>query len=75
MENNPQRDLSPAQIGNAIRAIRAETCPACGVAKPSRETFCAGCTERLPLDVRVRLTDRDHYLATFSEAVAHLDSE
>ena len=65
--------MTPNEIGNAIRAFRSPTCPACGAEKELRtDPFCDGCLSRLPADLLERVTDRDTYLEAFNPALEYL---
>ena len=67
--------MTPKEIGNAIRAFRSPTCPACGETKELRnDPFCDHCLSLLPADLLERATDRDTYLEAFTPALEFLRS-
>jgi hypothetical protein len=67
--------MTPNQIGDAIRAFRSKTCPACGSLKEiASNPFCDDCLSRLPADLLEIVTDRDTYLDGFTPALEYLSS-
>jgi hypothetical protein len=67
--------MTTDEIGNAIRAFRSPTCPACGGLKELRaDPFCDDCLARLPSDLLERVTDRGTYLEGFTPAFEYLRS-
>jgi len=67
--------MTPNEIGNAIRAFRSPTCPACGDPKELRtDPFCDSCLSLLPAGLLERVTDRETYLEGFTPAVEFLRS-
>lgn len=68
-----KNELLSAQIGAAIRAYRAESCPACDGQKSRIENwFCDRCALRLPLSFRDVLDDRSRFMELFHPAMDHL---
>ena len=65
--------MNSNQIGDAIRAYRSDTCPACAAEKliPA-DPFCLDCLERLPAGLLESVTDRETFLEAFGPAMAHL---
>ena len=75
MESMALPDLPPEQIGEAIRAFMAKDCPACGVDKFILEDpFCDVCLGLLPSDIRDKVSENTHFIATFHPAMTHLRS-
>ena len=67
--------MEPEEIGAAIRAFRAEKCPACGGKKDHvTDPFCDGCLECLPLELKERVCDTHKFLNAFHPALAHIKS-
>ena len=66
-------ELLAAEIGSAIRAYRAETCPNCESPKHKRaDAFCFPCLLLLPESFREALADRTRFIELFHPAMAHL---
>jgi hypothetical protein len=66
--------MTPDEIGNAIRAFRSKSCPACeGEKGHLHDTFCTACTASLPKEMREGIANRDTYLETFGPSMLHLD--
>ena len=68
--NSNYQSLNPEQIGEAIRAFRAERCPACGVKKDLKnEPFCDKCLGKLPSEIRDRVSENSYFIETFHQAM------
>lgn len=66
-------DLTPMQIGTAIRAFMSETCPVCeGEKGKPVDPFCATCLGRLPAEIKAKVSDRRHFIAVFQSASEYL---
>jgi hypothetical protein len=75
MERHGYPSLEPEQIGEAIRAFRAESCPACGGRKDLKsKPFCDECLRLLPLELRDRISDNSNFIETFHPAMKYLRS-
>ena len=62
-----------AQIGFAIRAYRAESCPSCESQKVKpANPFCDPCLQLLPESFRDALKDRSRFIELFHPAMEHL---
>ena len=67
------QELLPAQIGAAIKAFRAESCPSCDREKLMQaDPFCEPCLERLPQGFRDGFLDRSRFIELFHPAMDHL---
>ena len=67
------RELTPNQIGDAIRAFRAPNCPACEGEKLQRnDPFCRECIEKLPHELQLRVMLREEFIDAFWPAIEHL---
>ena len=67
------RELTPKEIGEAIRAFRAPNCPACEGEKDHRnDPFCRGCIEQLPHELQLRVVLREEFIDAFWPAMEHL---
>jgi hypothetical protein len=70
-----ETQMTPNEIGDAIRAFRSPTCPACGGSKELRtDPFCDSCLARLPSDLLERVTTRETYLEGYTPAFEYLRS-
>lgn len=73
MKTTTPSSLEPEQIGEAIRAFRAEHCPACGAKKDLKnDAFCDECLGLLPSELRERISANEHFIETFHPAMAVL---
>ena len=71
-----QRSLTSEQVDDAVKALRAGTCPACGAEKyPTLETFCEGCLRKLPTRLQEEISDVPRYIELFHPALAYLKRE
>lgn len=76
MKTNPYPPISPEQIAAAIRAFRAEECPACGVPKDEKKKpFCDGCFGLLPEELQIRISEKKYFIDTFHPALEHIKKQ
>ena len=66
-------ELTPKEIGDAIRAFRAAECPSCNGEKRHRDDpFCPDCLNTLPHDLQLRVVLREEFIDAFWPAMEHL---
>jgi hypothetical protein len=67
--------MTPEEIGAAIRAFRADKCPACEVLKKKKsDPFCDACLSRLPADLQEDISDHGLFLEAFHPALSYLNA-
>lgn len=65
--------MTPTQIGEAVRAFRAENCPACGAKNIGKnDTFCIDCFVRLPFELQEAVSDKSTFIEAYHAAMAYL---
>jgi hypothetical protein len=68
-----KHQLSPEQLGAAIRAYMAEQCPVCEAPKKRRsDPLCSRCFDKLPEDLQAKIATKEHFLEAFHPAMRHL---
>ena len=69
----PYSDLTSEEIGQAIRAFRAETCPFCDGEKMHIENpFCCPCLDLLTPELHAAMHDHAKFLEAYHPAMKHL---
>ncbi len=76
MDRTSYQGLEPKQIGQAIRAFRADECPACGGEKMHiANPFCLKCITRLTPVLATAVADRSTFIVAFHPAMNYLKAE
>ena len=65
--------MEPEEIGVAIRAFMAESCPSCGGEKLHvKDPFCTACFGVLPPEMQLQITDRTQFIREFHPTMEYL---
>lgn len=65
--------MTPEDIGNAIRAFRSRSCPACDSEKADRfDPFCGSCLDRLPSDLHEGVSSHKKFIESFGPSLSYL---